>query len=69
MGSFDSATWLRVCTLEELKKKGVQRVSGSRPVVSVYFHDEKVSAVDNRCPHLGFPLHRGTVKDGVLTCH
>src|SRR5216683_4794726 len=21
------------------------------------------------CPHLGFPLHRGSVKDNVLTCH
>jgi hypothetical protein len=25
--------------------------------------------VDNRCPHLGFPLHRGSVQDGILTCH
>ena len=69
MGNADPAAWLRACTLEELKKKGVKCVAGSRPVVSVYYHDEKVSAVDNRCPHLGFPLHRGTVKDGVLTCH
>ena len=23
----------------------------------------------NRCPHLGSPLHRGTVQDGILTCH
>jgi len=28
-----------------------------------------VHAVDNRCPHMGFPLHRGTVCDGILTCH
>jgi hypothetical protein len=28
-----------------------------------------VYAVDNRCPHMGFPLHRGTVCDGILTCH
>ena len=26
-------------------------------------------AVDNRCPHMGFPLHRGSVGDGILTCH
>jgi hypothetical protein len=25
--------------------------------------------VDNRCPHMGFPLQRGSVKDGILTCH
>jgi hypothetical protein len=28
-----------------------------------------VYAVDNRCPHMGFPLHRGTICDGILTCH
>ncbi|HYH51991.1 MAG TPA: Rieske 2Fe-2S domain-containing protein, partial [Acidimicrobiia bacterium] len=26
-------------------------------------------AVDDRCPHMGFPLHRGTVESGLLTCH
>jgi nitrite reductase/ring-hydroxylating ferredoxin subunit len=41
---------------------------GSRPVV-LFFHEGKVYAVDNRCPHMGFPLHRGTVRDGILTCH
>jgi nitrite reductase/ring-hydroxylating ferredoxin subunit len=30
---------------------------------------EDVHAVDNRCPHMGFPLHRGSVSDGILTCH
>ncbi len=31
--------------------------------------EPKVWAVDNRCPHMGFPLSRGTICDGVLTCH
>lgn len=31
--------------------------------------DGQVHAVDNRCPHMGFPLDRGTVHDGILTCH
>ncbi len=30
---------------------------------------EQVYALDNRCPHMGFPLERGTVRDGILTCH
>ena len=25
--------------------------------------------MDDRCPHMGFPLHRGTVENGLLTCH
>jgi nitrite reductase/ring-hydroxylating ferredoxin subunit len=25
--------------------------------------------LDNRFPHMGFPLERGGVEDGILTCH
>ena len=39
-----------------------------RPVLVV--HDRgRVFALDNRCPHMGFPLDRGSVEDGILTCH
>ena len=41
---------------------------GGRPL-ALFFYEGKVFAVDNRCPHMGFPLHRGTVRDGILTCH
>src|ERR1043166_5423197 len=37
--------------------------------MSLFYHNSKVYAIDNRCPHMGFPLHRGTIKDGILTCH
>jgi nitrite reductase/ring-hydroxylating ferredoxin subunit len=43
------------------------RVAGHS--LALFFHDGKVYAVDNRCPHMGFPLHRGSVRDGILTCH
>ena len=26
-------------------------------------------AIEDRCPHLGFPLHQGTVEAGLVTCH
>jgi hypothetical protein len=32
-------------------------------------YGDEVYAVDNRCPHMGFPLNQGTVKDGILICH
>jgi nitrite reductase/ring-hydroxylating ferredoxin subunit len=37
--------------------------------LALFFVDDQVYAVDNRCPHMGFPLHQGTVQDGILTCH
>ena len=60
--------FVRVATLPELQRQGVVVVTAERPI-AVYWHAGRVFAVDNRCPHLGFPLHRGTVHDGLLTCH
>ena len=37
--------------------------------VAVFYNDGKAFAVENRCPHMGFPLHRGSVEDGILTCY
>ena len=41
---------------------------GTVPVV-VFWTDGRAWAIDDRCPHMGFPLHRGTVGDGLVTCH
>lgn len=60
---------IHVGTLEDLKAKGCVVVSGEDRPIAVYYHEGKVHAVDNRCPHMGFPLHKGTVTDGILTCH
>jgi nitrite reductase/ring-hydroxylating ferredoxin subunit len=37
--------------------------------IALFYHNSKVYAMDNRCPHMGFPLSKGTVKDSILTCH
>src|SRR5215469_1442646 len=67
----DNATldFVRAGTLEELKAKGRLVVHGRHRPVLLVFADEQVFALDNRCPHMGFPLERGTVEDGILTCH
>jgi len=56
-------------SLEELKAKGRLVVTGSHRPILVIHHRERIFALDNRCPHMGFPLERGTVEDGILTCH
>jgi nitrite reductase/ring-hydroxylating ferredoxin subunit len=64
-----AANFVRAGSLEELKVKGQFVVRGThRPILVVYAH-ERVFAFDNRCPHMGFPLDRGSVDDGILTCH
>jgi nitrite reductase/ring-hydroxylating ferredoxin subunit len=60
---------IEVAPLPELTRRGVMVVQGPDRPIAVFFHQDQVAAVDNRCPHLGFPLHRGSVEDGILTCH
>ena len=60
---------IRVGPLEELEEQGCTVVTGGGHTIAVFHHDGRVYAVDNRCPHMGFPLDRGSVKDGILTCH
>jgi nitrite reductase/ring-hydroxylating ferredoxin subunit len=60
---------IRVGTLAEIAAKGMVVVPGPRCPLLVVHQAGRVFAVDNRCPHLGFPLHRGSVEDGILTCH
>ena len=60
---------VRAGSLEELRQRGFVTVSSGRHGVVVFWHEGTPYAVDNRCPHMGFPLSRGTIRDGVLTCH
>ena len=55
--------------VDELHRTGqlVGKV-GDLPVV-VFWDGRRAWAIEDRCPHMGFPLHRGTVDDGLLTCH
>src|SRR5256886_8065348 len=56
-------------SLEELKAKGQLVVHGRHRPILVIYDRGRVFALDNRCPHMGFPLERGSVEDGILTCH
>src|SRR5919202_632326 len=58
---------VRVGRLEEID--GCRVVSGGRHGIAVFVRDGRAYAVDNRCPHMGFPLQKGSVRDGILTCH
>src|SRR5258708_6119733 len=56
-------------SLDELKAKGRLVVRGAHRPILVVYDRGRVVALDNRCPHMGFPLDRGSIEDGILTCH
>ncbi|HYL50402.1 MAG TPA: Rieske (2Fe-2S) protein, partial [Acidimicrobiia bacterium] len=64
-----TATEVRAGSLAQLRADGrLLTKVGSLPVV-VFWHDDHAYAIEDRCPHLGFPLHQGTVESGLVTCH
>ena len=60
---------MRAARLDDVRTAGRASVRVAGHSLALFFHDGRVHAVDNRCPHMGFPLHRGTLQDGILTCH
>ncbi len=55
--------------LNDLQAQGCIVYQAETHPIAIFFTDGNIFAVDNRCPHMGFPLAQGSVKDGILTCH
>ncbi len=56
-----------VAILDDLgPKPKVVRIDGKQ--IALYRIEDRVYAVDNRCPHMGYPLSQGSVKGETLTC-
>jgi nitrite reductase/ring-hydroxylating ferredoxin subunit len=63
------AEFFRAASLAELQEKRMMTVRGEDRPLLLCSHEGKVFALDNRCPHMGFPLSKGSVQEGILTCH
>ena len=46
--------------------RGAVRVEGHS--IALFQHEDAIYATDNQCPHMGYPLVRGRVRKGVLSC-
>src|SRR5919204_1042071 len=60
---------VRAASAEDVRRLGCLVASVNGHTLALFADGEGIHAVDNRCPHMGFPLHRGTLQDGILTCH
>lgn len=58
----------RVASLVELQEKGQLLIRLNQQTVALFYSNDHVYAIDNRCPHMGFPLHGSVCKDGIVTC-
>ena len=59
----------RIASVAKVTQDGLHTVHVNGHVIVLVHHEGEIYALDNRCPHMGFPLDRGSVQDGILTCH
>lgn len=55
--------------LSDVRSDGCTVVRLNGHPIAIFANNGDTYAVDNRCPHMGFPLDRGSVSNGILTCH
>jgi nitrite reductase/ring-hydroxylating ferredoxin subunit len=61
--------YTRLARTEEVRAAGCLTVQASGHTLALWAYGERIYAVDNRCPHMGFPLSQGSLHDGLLICH
>ncbi|MGH7431615.1 MAG: Rieske (2Fe-2S) protein, partial [Candidatus Methylomirabilales bacterium] len=64
-----TSRFVKAARMADLERKGCMVLQVEGHTIALFLHQGSLYAIDNRCPHMGFPLDRGTLQDGVLTCH
>ena len=59
---------VKVGTLDELREAECIPLIAGESSIAVFYHDDRVFALRNRCPHAGVALDDGNVERGILTC-
>ena len=63
-----SSNFVKVADLDELAEGKPRAVRVEGQSIALFKHNGSIYATDNQCPHMGYPLTRGRVRGGVLTC-
>ena len=62
--------WIQVADEQQLREKGAMVIRRDKHQLAVFLLEDEAFAIDNRCPHEGYPLKEGSIdgKNCVLTC-
>lgn len=67
-GSTKVDNYTRIAQLAQVQAAGSLVVHKQKQTIALFYSNGRVYAIDNRCPHMGFPLKGSTCKDGIVTC-
>lgn len=64
-----ASNWIRIARVGDVplgEAKALKMEEGRS--IALFNVDGRIYATDNQCPHMGYPLTRGAVRNGILTC-
>src|SRR5262245_63392225 len=62
------SNFVRVADVKDVPEGASKAVKVGGRSIALFQHQGGFYATDNQCPHMGYPLTRGRVRNGVLTC-
>ena len=62
------SNFVKVADLKDVPEGTPKAVKVGGRSIALFQHQGSFYATDNQCPHMGYPLTRGRVRNGVLTC-
>ena len=66
--SSPQTNFVKVADLKDVPEGTPKAVKVEGRSVALFQHQGSFYTTDNQCPHMGYPLTRGRVRNGVLTC-
>ncbi|MEP3638807.1 MAG: nitrite reductase small subunit NirD [Paracoccaceae bacterium] len=61
--------WVAIGTLNDIPRQGSRCVKNGDITIAVFrTSDDRVFALEDKCPHKNGPLSQGIVHDGCVTC-
>jgi nitrite reductase/ring-hydroxylating ferredoxin subunit len=61
--------WIHVAAFSDVPIGEAKAIKlGEGRSIALFNVDGRIYAADNQCPHMGYPLTRGVVRHGILTC-
>lgn len=64
-----SVTWTAIGPLTDIPRQGARCVKNGAMTIAIFrTSDDRVFALEDKCPHKNGPLSQGIVHDGCVTC-
>lgn len=61
--------WVVIGPLHDIPRQGARCVKNGDTTIAVFrTHDDRVFAMEDKCPHKNGPLSQGIVHDNCVTC-